>query len=366
MRLALSVLAVLTGFACAHVEPPPGGPEDRRAPTLFGTRPDTGAVVPGYSGPVVLLFDERISEQNLEESVMVSPRTSPVAVSHGRDEIRVELRRGWDPGVIYHVTVGDNIRDLFGNRIADPITVVFSTGPAIPATLVRGTVSDRVTGQLPENVRIEAVRAADSLVYAVPPDSAGGFEISRFPEGDYQLRAFEDINRNRALDSFEARDSASISVTAGQAVEEVLQLIEPDSTAPALERATLRDGFIRIETDDYLDPEQTLTPEQFGVDGPGGAVAIVSVFLGEAVAADSAGAAAPGAAGPGNLPAGRPVNFIELELEDPAGLQEGAEYEITASGLVNLVGLTGGGSTTLEVPEAPPAPVTAPAGGAGP
>ena len=66
--------------ACAHMEAPPGGPADTQGPRLLTTRPDTMARLESFPGPVVLVFDEGLSEERVEEAVEVSPRTSALSV----------------------------------------------------------------------------------------------------------------------------------------------------------------------------------------------------------------------------------------------------------------------------------------------
>ena len=109
--LRAATLIILT--ACAQIEMPPGGPEDRVPPYVLEQRPDSMAVVPGWNEPVVFRFNERISEQGVEEAVMVSPRTSAVRIDRRSREIRVSLRGGWQPDQIYQVTAYDRDRALF-------------------------------------------------------------------------------------------------------------------------------------------------------------------------------------------------------------------------------------------------------------
>ena len=97
-RLAALVCALLA--ACAHIEAPTGGPEDKQGPQLLTTRPDTFARVTSLNTPAVFVFDEGLSEERIEEAVSVSPRTSAVAVDQRGDELRVSLRRGWEPNRI--------------------------------------------------------------------------------------------------------------------------------------------------------------------------------------------------------------------------------------------------------------------------
>jgi hypothetical protein len=375
LRAAPLVLAALA--ACAHVEPPPGGPEDRTPPVVASSEPESLSVVPGWTRPVVLRFSERISEQGAEEAVSVSPRTSPVQIDRGRDGIRVSLRGGWRPETIYHVTVSPEVRDLFSNRLAEPVTLVFSTGPAIPATAVLGTVTDRITGRAAIDTRVEAVRRADSLVYAVPTDSSGDFRIAHIPAGTYLLRAFRDANRNRALDGYEPRDSAVVEVGAAEPPVVPLAIVDPDSTAPRLTAATPARGTrVELRFDDYLDPTQPLDSVVVEIaDSAGASVRVSSIDFAEPPAAprDSAAtpapAAAPGAGAPPPEAAPRPpppppappglpgrTLFVELAPETP--LAAGRTYRVTVRGVRNVVGLVGESSADLIVPQERPAPPT--------
>jgi hypothetical protein len=376
-----TAIGILFAASCAHVEPPRGGPEDRIPPEVVLTRPEAGIVVPRYDGSVVFVFDERISERGVDEAVMVSPRTSPIEVRSGRDQVRVDLRRGWEPGHIYHVTLRQEISDLFGNQLAEPVTLVFSTGPEIPATEATGVVVDRVTGRPGSRIRVEAIRAADSLVYAIPTDVNGRFELTRIPEGEYQIRAFEDINRNRSLEYFEPRDSAFTEVRAGEAVDVSLRLLLPDSTPPVARAGTIRQREIRVEFDDYLDPEQEIDPGQVAVLDPSGvALPIEEVRTG--TMPPPVTPAAPPARAPLGPPAAvqpetgppppppilgpLPERSLVIELDEEAELKPETEYRVTVQGILNLNGLTGDAEVTVTTPAGAPQPPTPAAPAAAP
>jgi hypothetical protein len=359
---------LLAPAACAHIEAPPGGAEDLAPPALLATRPDSLAVLRAWNAPAVLVFDERVSERGVEEAVSVSPRTSPVRVQHRGDEIRVSLRDGWQPGVIYHVTLEPTVQDLFGNRIAEPVGLVFSTGPQIPDTRVSGAVVDRITGRPEVGARVEAIRAADSLVYAVPSDSAGRFVLARIPEGDYRVRAYRDLNRNRALDPFEQRDTTVLRVAAGAPEEARLALLMPDTTPPVLASVTSRDGALELRTDDHLDPEQELGPAQVEIVGPDGrALQVARVTLGAEGAA--AGRAAPtgtpadppappdlAATGPPPAaPERLPSQLLIVELAEGVAPTPGAEYLVRLRAVRNVNGLVGDSERTWTAPAAEPA-----------
>jgi hypothetical protein len=361
------VIAAVLGMAivaCAHVQAPTGGPEDETPPAVLVTRPDTLAVVPGWDSPVVFVFSERISEQGVEEAVQVSPRTSPVRVDRGSDEIRVSLRRGWEPGVIYHVMLAPTIQDLFNNRLAEPVEVVFSTGPEIPDTRVAGEALDRITGEPEVGARVEAIRLADSLVYAVPTDSAGNLVLARIPTGEYLLRAFRDLNRNRALEVFEPRDSALITVAVGEPVRAGLRLLMPDSTAPILASVERVDSVtVELEFDDYLDPAQTVTPAQIRVVGPdGSALPIARAAVGGLAPRDTVAQDTTVRDTVGAERAPLPSRTVVVELAPGAALVLGAEYRVYVEGIENVVGRVGASEDTFEVPEQPAEAAPPPAG----
>lgn len=350
------------------MEPPPGGPEDKAPPEVIAVRPDTAALVGPGTRPVVIVFNERISEKGLEDSdprsVIVSPRTSPVRVERSRDELRVELRRGWEPGRIYHVTVLPVVQDLFNNRITEPVKLVFSTGPPIPATRLRARVTDRVTGRPVLGARVEAILSEDSLVYALLTDSAGTAEFARIPVGLYRVRAFQDVNNNRALDVFEARDTARAGLSAGDSASVRFALVLPDSTPPDAVSAELANGILEVKFDDFLDPEQTVAAAQVEVLSPSGAaVSVQRASIGPLPpAADSAPAprdtltrpdsAASATARSAPLPH-RSV-FVQLRGE----LLPDTIYEVRVRGVRNVVGRVGGGQARFRAPAAPVRPPT--------
>ena len=384
--------AVALSAACAHIEAPTGGPVDSIAPALVATRPDTNAVVAGWRGPAIFVFDEGLSEEGVDQAVTLSPRRGPVAVDKEGDEIRVQPRRGWEPGLIYQVEVAPGLKDRFGNIIRTPSRLVFSTGPAIPDTRATGVVTDRITGEPSVQARVDARRIADSLVYSTLADSAGRFTFSQVPEGEYRLIAYRDANRNFRVDGFEQRDTAVLTIVTGQAPSAEFALLPNDTTPPVAGSARMTAGWIEVRFDDYLGPDQTVGPEQVTVTGPdGAAVAVSEVRIGPPPAARDTGdaaadttPAAPGAQPPAAAPpAGvRPAPGAQ-PARDTAGAdttpprgprpaqalfaRPGAEllpdtiYTVRVRDVRNVNGLVGGGEVPMRTPRpAPPPPPEAP------
>jgi hypothetical protein len=376
MRLAALVCAALLAGACAHIEAPTGGEEDKRAPQLLTTRPDTFARAPGLRTPAVFVFDEGLSEEGIEAAVTVSPRTSAVAVEKSGDELRVSLRRGWEPNRIYQVVVDSTVRDRFNNRIGESLRLVFSTGPAIPETFLSGTVLERQTARPAAGARVEAILRPDSLVYSTRTGADGTFAFAQIPEGAYTVRAFTDANNTRSLETFEARDTTVARVAAGAQPSVALSIVAPDSTPPRPNLATAVDSTgITVRFDDFLDPAQRITVAQVTLFSPDSTpLRVASVILGAESPAEAPDSAAPRdtaavrpradtarAGSPGAAQGPVPSQIVTVRAVAP--LRPDAQYTIRVDGVRNLVGLAGGGSVRFRTPRAPappPAPTTAP------
>src|SRR5439155_1653242 len=98
---------------------------------------------------------------------------------------------------VYHLQVLPGIADLRRNATKAGTTIVFTTGPAIPAATLSGTVllwaEQRV---LPQAV-IRAAPLPDSVAYVMLADSGGNFGLSAVPPGRYRVWAIQDENNNR-------------------------------------------------------------------------------------------------------------------------------------------------------------------------
>jgi len=379
--LPLYAAAAVIVAACAHVEQPPGGEQDTEAPLLETTRPDTFATLRSYLGPVVFAFNEGLSEKGIDTVVTVSPRTSAVAVDKSGSQVRVSLRRGWEPNRVYQVTLHPGIRDLFGNATKEPLSVVFSTGAEIVRTRATGTVIERTTLAPARNARIEAVHQPDSVLYETRPDSAGNWVIEYLPVGTYRVRAYTDTNADQELQAYEAQDTTTITVTrADTARARRLALIAPDTTAPKAGTASGERDLIEVRFDDYLDPVQPLSAANVTVTGPNNAAVPVSIVrvgpfpaAGDSAGADSTArdsgrvAARPAQRDTGRAAPARPTEPVpsqSLFIRTAQPLAADAQYTVVVRNVRNLLGLVGGGSVELRSARAPAQPARADSAGA--
>jgi hypothetical protein len=253
---------------------------------IVDTYPAPFEVLDEVDGDVKFEFDERISERvsgtTLSDAVIVSPSSGDVSVSHGRTTLSVTMEGGFQPGVVYRVTVRALISDLFGNQLVDSFELVFSTGDTPVPTTLAGEAWERETGQGLSNAIVFAT-GADGLVHQSRTDRSGIFAFRYIPEGDYTITAFDDLNRDAKVDSVETQGVAIASLGTGDTVLVDIPALTPDTAAAVLTSVDVLDSVtVVLEFDDFLDPGVAV--EGFdGVDvtisrNEGGALSVLRVF----------------------------------------------------------------------------------------
>lgn len=408
MRAAALLCVIAAGLpACARPFPPPGGEPDVTPPGLVGTVPDPLAVISAGTTPAVFRFDERISERGFSEAlVVVSPLDSALRIERSGAEVRVRIDGGWRPGRVYRVVLLPGIRDLFGNERREPVELVFSTGAPVGNTALAGIVMDRLTAAPVANGVVDAVHATQGARYTAVADSSGFYSLRYLPLGEYDVRAYDDQNRNRRRDSAEPVDSGYTAVFAQptDTVALVFDVLLPDTSAPGIVAVSAIDSLhVQVEMDDHFDPVEGLAAAGAQVMALPDSTAYASaaalipepVFRAERqaeqeraaeaarLAADSARAAgdttavvdtaaarrradlprnparpAPARTGTAVQDTTLPTREFVVRLDRP--LTPG-RYLINVGGVVNLHGLRGGGLAPLDrsAPAPPPPDTTA-------
>ena len=271
-RRALSLLpSVVLGTVvagCAREASPPGGPPDRLPPIVVSTEPDTFSTVEPFRSPVTFRFSERISERpsagTLDQSVVVSPASGDLRVSHGREGLTVRVLGGFEAGRVYRLTVLPVIQDMFGNSLQQPYELFFSTGAEFTPNVVAGSVIDRISGEPLRDVRVDAAIGEGEPVHTSVTDSAGIFAMRYLPPGDYVVSAYLDRNRNGEPDFAEPQGTRPAALrgdgeVADTAIVLDVALLPSDTTAAQLVRVTVEDSISLLASfDDYVDPETPL------------------------------------------------------------------------------------------------------------
>ena len=287
-------LGLFSICSCANQGAPPGGPQDRTAPQVLETFPDTFAVVPAFDEEIRIVFDERISESGaqgpLDEAVIISPESGEVTVRHSSRELRVRMEGGFLPDEVYRVTVQPVIRDLFGNTLADPFEFVFSTGAEMTPTVLAGSIVDRITDEPVEGARVTAraerppgVEASDDqvvLTHIAHSDERGVYALRYVPSGGYEITAFVDQDRSGGPTGLEPIATGRNVLNPADTVLLNFALLPPDTTAALVGSVDVVDSLtLAVEFDDFLDPTSSLAAvsASLGPDslGPAEVVAIM-------------------------------------------------------------------------------------------
>ena len=389
MRRLIAFLAVATGVACASAGAPPGGPLRKTPPVVVAITPDSGATNLTPKN-VVFRFDEVVSDRpsgsaaQLDQAVLVSPRTGDPIVSWHRTHIDVHPRHGFRPNTAYRVTLLPGIVDLRGNIIREPRTIVFSTGATFPRFGIIGQVFDWSSQRPAIGAYIEAISHPDtSIVYLASSDSVGQFDIGPMPAGTYTVRGLIDKNSNRVVDRGEQWDTATVVISETRPTVE-LDAIERDSTQAMIENVDALDSTtLAVHFDKPLDPRIALAPSLVRLQGADSSqLQVTSVqWLGAyqhaKVAQDSARradslktaakppAAAPPAAAPPPVAARTappppkprtppPDRAIAVILSPSTPVLPTKRYVITVHGMRNLVGHDSTQSRAFAVPKPTP------------
>jgi hypothetical protein len=200
-------------------------------------------VVAELDDALKIQFDEVVDETSgggLDGLIRLSPRAEEVNVDWKRSAIHVEPKDGWLPGTVYHVTLEPGIADLRNNPMTEGRTIIFSTGPPIPTTVLWGTVLDWENARAGRLALIEAVLLPDSLVYVTTADSVGGFRLGSVPTGTYLVSASIDENTSQRRDAREAFDSVTVALDS--VVSHTFWTFSRDTAGPLLRRVNRTDS----------------------------------------------------------------------------------------------------------------------------
>lgn len=264
-RRGVTAFGLLGLIACARIGSPSGGPEDKVAPQILATRPESTGAYPAWDQDVEFTFDEVVSEGSsasmglgtgdLEKLILLSPSAGVPVVHWKRDRITVRPREGWKRNRVYRVELLPGVVDLRRNKSDTTVVLTFSTGGEPPTDTLRGLAIDWVAGKPARLALIELVLLPDSLVYRAVADSGGRFALGPLPRGAWRAFGAIDQNRNLRRDRRESFDS--VEVAAGTTSVAPLWLIPRDTLGARLTSLSPSDSLSAVATfSQPLDPGQ--------------------------------------------------------------------------------------------------------------
>ncbi|MDR1180575.1 MAG: Ig-like domain-containing protein, partial [Bacteroidales bacterium] len=200
------ILTVLFA-SCAQQATLTGGEQDISPPVILNQEPPNYTTA--FNSPQIHIhFDEYVELVNPSESFLFSPPlpNPPEYTLKGKSLI-IDLKNELEKNTTYIITCNQGIKDLTEGNFLPVTTFVYSTGDYIDSLSLFGTVIDAYT-MLPEE-------KAGVMLYKQYEDSAllknlpyyytttrtdGTFLFSNIAEGEYQLYALVDKNRNYLFD----------------------------------------------------------------------------------------------------------------------------------------------------------------------
>ncbi len=203
---------------CAHVEAPPGGPEDVTSPQLKGISPNPGALNQPKDLKVMLEFTEWVKDDLHRNKVFISPAL-PQKLKFNFKGKKIEVTCGspLKEETTYILTIINSIQDLHRHHLKKSYQLVFSTGSHLDSGRIKGQVENVnkagvYVALYPLGARRSSLvhltepgeKVPDSLphlkkerpMYLIRADSLGIFDYKGIKEANYSVLAFEDLNGN--------------------------------------------------------------------------------------------------------------------------------------------------------------------------
>lgn len=266
--LALVVPAMILVQACASVEAPKGGPEDKAPPRVIAVSPAPRTINSPRDLEIQIQFNEWIVNPVPRSAIRISPPLDGRLESEvDGDLLVIRSKTKLDTLTTYTLNIGSMLKDLHENPVAKPFQLVFSTGPQIDTLQIRGHVllpdslirqkryptiglypiglsaresraylaklRDSTTTQPDSTPRLHL----ESALYIGQSDSTGAFQIDGIAPGRYRVMAFWDQNGNNRIDpSTEIGGLADIDISLDTAFRDTLHwtLANLDTTTPQI------------------------------------------------------------------------------------------------------------------------------------
>lgn len=206
-RIWFSWFAASLLWACASVVPPSGGDKDEQAPRLIKSSPKQGALNVNPK-QIVLEFDERISENNLKQELLISPNP-------GNDwnhtlqnrKLTLDFPKGFAANKTISFKFREGIQDVTEMNKPKDLSLVFSTGNTLDSLNINGKVSSTPDLKAAEGITVGLFPISDTLnlkknkpAYFTITDKDGTFHIDYLPEEKFRLMAWSDQNKNLIYD----------------------------------------------------------------------------------------------------------------------------------------------------------------------
>lgn len=229
---------------------PTGGPPDKTPPEIIATTP-APSTLNFREKKLAISFSKYVDKQSFEQSIFISPSLGPVEFDWGGKEVEVTFSDSLRGNTTYIMTVGTDLVDTRGNRLAKAFSLPFSTGDHIDSASIAGTVYDaNPVGIMIYAYRLEGPDTLDPShtrpAYLTQTGRDGTFVLPYLSFGTYRLIAvkdqYKDLIYDRQIDQY-GMTTSDVSLTPAHSFHSGLQfrITSEDTTAPFLSSARSRD-----------------------------------------------------------------------------------------------------------------------------
>ncbi|OFY64044.1 MAG: hypothetical protein A3H98_04050 [Bacteroidetes bacterium RIFCSPLOWO2_02_FULL_36_8] len=206
-RLIYLLLFLLT--SCANIVPPTGGPKDETPPKLVHSKP-TDEQRNYRDNTLELEFDEYVNTNNLSTNWIVSPPLKyPVETKVKKKKFFITLKDTLLSNTTYRFQFENSIVDNTEKNPPDELTLTFSTGEIIDTGIVKGMISEVLSGNPVHGITVGLIPAKDSdtvhfvkktPLFLTRSTKTGEFQLKNLPQGQFNVIAFDDKNKNYTCD----------------------------------------------------------------------------------------------------------------------------------------------------------------------
>lgn len=203
-------LAVAVLVGCASIGRPEGGPRDEKPPVYVRSSPgqeQTNVKQTRFE----IVFDENVQLDDAFNKVIVSPaqKVPPTVRSQGR-RVTVDLRDTLAENTTYTIDFGDAIKDLNEGNVLDGFALEFATGPTMDSLRISGVVLEARTLEPAQGLLVGVhSNLSDTAIITMPfarvarTNQNGWFTVRGLKEGEYNVFALNDVNRDNKWDRSE-------------------------------------------------------------------------------------------------------------------------------------------------------------------
>ena len=208
--LRLIVIPLLWLGACANPVPPSGGEKDETPPSLMAALSTPNLRTNFTDREFVLTFDEWIKLDNVHKELIISPplQFKPEIIHRGKTvKVNLHEEERLLDNTTYTFQFGESIKDLNEGNAADALKFVFSTGDIIDSLTLSGTITDVLTNEAVEDMKVmlysdlrDSIPLLERPVYVARTNTSGVFSFSNLRSDTFRLIAISDENFNYKYD----------------------------------------------------------------------------------------------------------------------------------------------------------------------